>query len=213
VSRKRGSLPRRRSPKPRPASFFYHYTNPKGDAFGKGAQACERAGYNGKRASLAVQASRLLRNNVDIQQAIGRELLMRGCTPGFIADKIMEAMGAFTVRVISRGNGKSMVVKEPNHQIRLKAVELAVRFLSTISVHHSKNPEMRGAAMPADCKQLPKSETAVADSLHLSSSQKIKTVLELIAKDASLTTDEIRARLLRILEAGGDHNDASNDGA
>jgi len=143
---------------------------------------------------------------------------MRGCTPGFIADRLMDAMHAVVVRVVTTGTGKSRVFKDPNHQIILKAVELAVRFQSAISGHHGNKSraEGRDAALPADHKNLPKDDSGAAEdssfeSLHLSASEKVKTVLQLIAKDESLTPAELRQMILRMLD-GGDHaNGVSSD--
>lgn len=205
MSRKKKSRERPRSlgkkPTLKQAAFLRHYMNPRSCGFGNATRASELAGYKGKPGSnqLAVQGVRNLRR-FNIKEAVARELYKQGCTPAFIAGRIIEAMRATEVRVLPDRKGRPVLYEFPKYTTRLQGSDRAARFLDTTHGHHGNKSaaEVKGGELPGDGELLKTeklaeevSELSSADRMFMrSAAEKVRAMLKLVASDESSVEGE-----------------------
>ncbi len=118
---------------PKQRQFVSHYLNCQDAAFGNATKAAAAAGYAaGKRGSnqLAVQGHRNLANP-DVQHCLEVFLELAGCTLERDARVLSDAMNATRHRFVVAAGQLVGTPEEPDHAIRLRAVELKHRLLRT----------------------------------------------------------------------------------
>ena len=125
---------------PQQFAFFQNYFSRQSAGFGNATKATELAGYAGEPGSvqLSVQGHRLL-NNPKIRRCMETVFEQAGCTLELDAKVIFEAMTATRTHYL-RGENNTIVSTppQPDHQTRLRAVELRHRLLRTYSATGSR---------------------------------------------------------------------------
>lgn len=118
---------------PQQFAFFRSFISRQNAGFGNATKATALAGYAGEPGSvqLSVQGHRLL-NNPKIRRCMEAVFEEAGCTLELDAKVIFEGMTATRTRYL-RGESNTIISTppEPDHQTRLRAVELRHRLLRT----------------------------------------------------------------------------------